>query len=133
VGAEDDVYAVPLVLGPAREPFLDSPGERVTRPGMVVVAPHVRELHLPAVELEPVRDLLLVAGDGHGAELGREHGPTACVTSLVLEHLADDLLDPRRPVAHPEVAPEAVPELGGERVDLRPRRLEEGERPPIAR
>ena len=93
-----------------------------------MVARDVLEVDAAAVELEAVGHLLLVAGDGQRAEVRREdeaHG----VRHALLGHLADDLLDPRRPVAHAEVAAEVVAELGLERVDLPPRDLEERRAP----
>ena len=86
----------------------------------------------PAVELEAVGHLLLVAGDRQRAEVRREHEAHG-VRHALLRHLSDDLLDPGRPVAHAEVAAEVVAELGLERVDLPLVTSRRGERPPIAR
>jgi hypothetical protein len=90
-----------------------------------VVARDVLELDPSVRELEAVGDPLLVPRDRHGAEVRREDEADGTSDS-VLDHLADDVLDPRRPVAHAEVAAKVLPELGGERVDLTARDLEEG-------
>ena len=117
VRAEDDVHALALLLRPAREPLLHARRERRDEPGSVVVARDVLEVDPAAGELEPVRDLLLVARDRERAEVRREDEAHR-IRDAVLDHLADDVLDPRRPVPHAEVAAEPVSELGRERVDL---------------
>ena len=89
-----------------------------------MVARHVLEVDAAAVELEPVRDLLLVARDRQRAEVRREDESDR-MRDPVLDHLADDLLDPRRPVTHAEVAAIPVAELLGERIDLCARDLEQ--------
>ena len=89
-----------------------------------MVARDVLEVDPAAIELEPVGDLLLVARNRERAEVRREHEAHRA-RHAVLDHLADDLLDPRRPVPHPEVAAVVVPELGRERVDLALRHREE--------
>src|SRR3990170_3931237 len=123
VSAEDDVHALALVLRPAGEPLGHPRRERVDEPRRVVIAGNVLELDSAAIEVEPVCDLLLVARHGHGAEVRREHEADR-MRDAVLDHLADDLLDPRRPVAHPEIAPVSVPETLRERVDLPARHFE---------
>ncbi len=93
-----------------------------------MVARDVLELDPPAAELEPVRDPLLVTGDRQSAEVRREDEADG-MGRAVLDHLADDLLDPRRPVPHPEVAPVLAAERGRERVDLPARHVEERRAP----
>ena len=124
---------VALLFAPAQEPFLDARGERSDEPGGVVVARDVLEVDPAAVELEPVGDLLLVARDGQRAEVRREDEADR-VRHAVVDHLADYVLDPRRPVAHTEVAAVRIAEIRRERVDLTLRtQPRSGELPPIAR
>src|SRR5918994_2699537 len=74
-------------------------------------------MNAAARELEPVRDLLLIARDRERAEV-RCQDETHRVRDAVVDHFAHDVLDPRRPVPHPEVAAEPTPELGREHIDL---------------
>ncbi len=122
--AEDDVHAVALVVRPTREPVVHARGERLDEPGCVVIARHVLEVDPPPVELEPVGDLLLVARDRERAELRCEDEPDR-VRDPVGDHLAHDLLDPGRPVPHPEVAAVALAELVRQRLHLHARDLEQ--------
>ena len=130
--AEDDVDAIALVLRPARKPVLDARRERLDEPVRVVVARDVLEVDAPAVELEAVGDLLLVAGDGQRREVRREHEAHR-VRHALLGHLADDLLDPRRPVAHAEVQRKSSPSSAWSASTCRRVTSRSGERPPIAR
>ncbi len=111
-------------LRPAGEALLDPRGERLDEPGRVVVARDVLELDAAAVELEPVGHLLLVPRDRERAEVRREHEAHRALDA-VIDHLADDLLDPRRPVTHAEVAAVGLTELLRQRVDLPLRHLEQ--------
>ena len=97
-----DVDAVAIGVGPAGEPVGHSRSERVDQPGRVVIAGNVLERDRPAMEVEAVCDPLLVLGHRQGAEVRREDEPDRA-RDAVLHHLADDVLDPRRPVPHPEV------------------------------
>ena len=115
---------VALVFWPAREPVGHARGERVDQPRRVVIARDVLELDLPAMQVETVRDPLLVLRHRQRAEV-RGENESDCPCDAVLDHLADDVLDPRRPVPHPEVAAIAVAELLGESVDLLARDLEQ--------
>ena len=54
------VHARALVLRPAGETLAHALGERLDQAGSVVVAGHVLELDLGAVEIEAVGDALLV-------------------------------------------------------------------------
>ena len=78
--AEDDVDALTLVVGPAREPLLHARGERLDQPGRVVVAGDVLEVDAAAVELEPVGHLLLVLRDRERGEVRREHEAHGALT-----------------------------------------------------
>ena len=96
--------------GQRESPSRTRDGERVDEARRVVVARDVLEVDPAALEVEPVRDLLLVARDRQRAEVRREHEAHG-VRHAVVDHLADDVLDPRRPVPHPEVAAVLVAEL----------------------
>src|SRR5207237_5521053 len=117
VSREDDAHRVALAFGPAGKSDGNAAGERLDQPGGIVVTRHVLELDPGAAELEPVRDLLLVAGDRERAELRREDEADR-MCDPVLGHLADDLLGPRRPVAHAEVAAVCGAELRSQRRQL---------------
>jgi hypothetical protein len=102
VRAEDDVHAIALPLRPAREAVPHPRRERLDQEWPIVIALDVLERDLPAVQIQSRCDLVAVFRDGERAVMRREHHADR-VRDAVLEHLADDLLDPRRPVPHAEI------------------------------